>query len=68
MSGPGDSPFIEHTPPKPFPLTSLVGINVPTDFNKVVVAAAAKNGVLYEDQLLMWAQMGAECSRLHKEK
>ena len=60
--------MIPHTPPKQFPLTSLVAVNVPTDFNKVIIAAAAKNGTLYQDQLLMWAQMGAECSRQHQPK
>lgn len=59
-------PMIDHVPPKPFPPTSLVGVAVPTDFNKVILAAAKKNGLLYEDQLLTWAQMGAECSRMHK--
>lgn len=68
MSGPGDSPFIEHTPPKAFPATSLVGVAVPSDFNRVLITAAKKNDILYEDQLLKWAQMGAECSRLHEAK
>ena len=61
-------PMIDHVPPKPFPPTSLVGVAVPTDFNKVILAAAKKNGLLYEDQLLTWAQNGAECSRLHEPK
>lgn len=52
-------------PPKPFPPTSLVGVRVPNDFNAVVVKAAAKNGVSYEEQLLAWAQAGAECQRLN---
>lgn len=59
-------PFIDHVPPVDFPPTSLVGVNVPADLNKVIIAAAAKNNVCYEDQLLSWAQMGAECSRLHQ--
>ena len=59
---------IEHTPPKPFPATSLVGVAVPMDFNKVIIAAAAKADICYEDQLLAWAQKGAECSRLHEPK
>jgi hypothetical protein len=59
--------MIEHVPPKPFPPTSLVGIAVPQDFNKVIIAAAAKDGVCYEDQLLKWAQMGAECQRMHSK-
>ncbi len=66
MSGPGDAEPIEHTPPADFPVTSLIGLNVPTDFNKVIIAAAAKNGLVYADQLLAWAQMGAECSRMHQ--
>lgn len=59
------NPFIEHVPPVDFPPTSLVGVNVPADLNKVIIAAAARNGVVYEDQLLAWAQKGAECERLH---
>lgn len=65
MSGPGDAPPIEHVAPKDFPVSSLVGVQVPTDFNKVIVAAAARNGMAYADQLLLWAQKGAECERLH---
>lgn len=68
MSGPGDAPFIEHTPPKPFPVSSLVAVNVPTDLNKVIIAAAAKAGICYEDQLLKWTQAGAECERMHQAK
>lgn len=65
MIPPPDSNFVR---PKPFPVTSLIGIAVPTDFNKVIIAAAAKNGLVYADQLLAWAQKGAECSRLHEPK
>ena len=60
--------MIDHVPPKDFPPTSLVGIAVPADFNKVIIAAAAKSGICYEDQFLKWAQMGAECSRMHQPK
>lgn len=67
MSGPGDAEPIEHTPPADFPVTSLIGLNVPTDFNKVIIAAAAKNNVVYADQLLAWAQQGAECQRMHSK-
>ena len=59
-------PAIAHTLPKPFPTTSLVCVSVPADFNKVIIAAAKKNGLVYADQLLMWTQMGAECSRQHQ--
>ena len=61
-------PFIDHVPPVDFPPTSLVGVNVPADLNKVIIAAAAKSGICYEDQFLKWAQMGAECSRMHQPK
>jgi hypothetical protein len=47
---------------------SYVGGPVPTDFNDVIIAAASKNSALYWDQLLAWAQMGAECSRMHQPK
>lgn len=57
---------IEHTPPKSFPFTALVGLAVPYDFHKVIAAAAKKNGIDYDEQLLKWAQMGAECSRMHQ--
>ena len=59
-------PFIDHVPPVDFPPTSLVGVNVPADLNKVIIAAAAKSGICYEDQFLAWTQMGAECSRMHQ--
>lgn len=60
--------MIEHEAPKPFPKTHLAGVAVPADFAKVVAEAAVKAGVLFEDQLLTWAQKGAECSRLHKSR
>ena len=56
--------MVEHTPPKMFPPFHYAGIAVPSDFARVISAAAAKDGVLFEDQLLKWAQMGAEHSRL----
>lgn len=64
---------IPHAAPKPFPPSAFVSIEVPLDFNKVIVAAAAKNStpdrtVSYQEQLLDWAQKGAECSRLHEGK
>jgi hypothetical protein len=69
MSGPGEgAPLIPHEPPKPYPLTSLVGVAVPTDFNKVIIAAAAKNDLVYQDQLLTWAMKGAEHERLCEPK
>lgn len=58
----------EHTPPSAFPKYSFVGGAVPRNFSDVIVAAAAKNKTLYWDQMLAWAQMGAECSRLHEPK
>lgn len=58
------TPFIAHTPPADFPPHHYTGVAVPSDFARVIVAAAAKNNVLFEDQLLMWAQLGAEHSRL----
>ncbi len=63
-----NTPFVEHVPPKNFPPASLVGLMVPTDFNKVIIAATKKTGLVYADQLLMWAQKGAECERLHESK
>lgn len=60
--------MVDHIPPKDFPTHSLVGVYVPADFNRVLLDAAAKNNVLYQDQLLHWAQMGAECSRMHQPK
>lgn len=58
--------MIEHTPPKDFPPHHYTAVAVPSDFARVIVATAAKSGILFEDQLLKWAQMGAECSRLHQ--
>lgn len=43
-----------------------VAVSVPRDFADVILDAADKNGVLFEQQILAWAQMGAECSRLHR--
>lgn len=59
---------MSHTPPKDFPVSHYTAVAVPADFARVVVEAAAKNGVLFEDQLLAWAQDGANCARMHKEK
>ncbi len=56
--------MVEHDPPKPFPAVHYTAVAVPQDFARVVVEAAAKSGTLFEDQLLTWAQMGAEHSRL----
>lgn len=61
-------PLIDHDAPKPFPHTHYVGLAIPADFAKVVAEAAEKNDVLFHDQLLTWAQAGAECSRLHQSK
>ena len=58
--------MIEHTPPADFPATHLVAVSVPSDFARCIAAAAIRDGILFEDQLLRWAQMGAECSRLHQ--
>lgn len=60
------APFIAHTPPAEYPPHHYTGVAVPSDFARVITAAAAKDGVLFEDQLLKWAQAGAECSRLHQ--
>lgn len=65
MSGPGEGEAIPHEPPKPFPVTSLVGINVPQDFNQVIIKESQTNGITYEEQLLRWAQAGELCSRIH---
>lgn len=54
-------------PPKSFPEFALVGLQVPYNFNKVIIVAAAKNGVVYGDQLLIWAVKGAECERQQHE-
>ncbi len=59
---------LDHTPPAPFPKHHLTGVQVPSDFAQVIVAAAEKSGRLFQDQLLHWAQMGAECERRHQEK
>ncbi len=56
--------MVDHLPPPKFPAVHFTGIAVPADFARAIVAAAAKNGVLFEDQLLSWAQAGAEHSRL----
>lgn len=58
----------DHEPPKPFPVAHYTAVAVPVDFAKVVVEAAQKNKVLFEDQLLAWAQDGANCARMHKGK
>ena len=55
-------------PPKDFPEFAFVGLQVPYAFNKVIIATAAKTGLIYEDQLLDWAMKGAECERMHKGK
>lgn len=56
--------MVDHEPPKEFPSVHYTAVAVPTSFAQVIVEAAAKAGVLFEDQLLTWAQMGAEHSRL----
>lgn len=56
--------MIKHETPRPFPHTHYVGLAVPADFAKVIADAALKADTLFEDQLLTWAQMGAEHSRL----
>jgi hypothetical protein len=61
-------PLLEHVPPMDYPPTSLVAVAVPKDFNKVIIAAAVKTGLVYADQLLMWAVKGAECERQHESK
>lgn len=60
--------MIDHEESPPFPPTSLVGIAVPHDFNAVVIKAAAKNGLSYQEQILAWAQKGAEHERQHERK
>lgn len=60
--------MIEHAASRPFPASSLVAVEVPTTFNKVILAAASKNGLLYADQLLTWAIKGADCERQHEPK
>lgn len=60
--------MIDHTSPKDFPPHHYAGVAVPSDFARVIVASAAKSGILFADQLLKWAQMGAECSRMHQPK
>lgn len=52
--------------PKSFPTYHYTAVAIPSDFARVLVASAAKSGILFEDQLLKWAQMGAECSRMHQ--
>lgn len=59
---------IEFTEPKPFPPTALVGLQVPYDLHRVIVAAADKKGIHYDEQILAWVQQGAECERLHGSK
>ncbi len=56
--------MVDHEPPAPFPTVHFTAVAVPQDFARVVSDAAEKSGVLFGDQLLMWAQMGAEHSRL----
>lgn len=56
--------MIDHVPPSEFPTRHYTAVAVPSAFAKVIVEAAAKNGVLFEDQLLSWAQAGAEHARL----
>jgi len=57
--------MIEHVPPKDFPSYHNLGLAVPGDLAKVIGAAAAKRDFLFADQLLHWAQVGAECERMH---
>ena len=61
------TPPIAHTPPKDFPTASFTAVAVPSDFARCIAAAAARDGILFEDQLLRWAIMGAEHSRLCKD-
>lgn len=61
-------PLIGHTPPPTFPAMHYIGLAIPMDFAEVVKAAALKANICFADQLLMWTQKGAECSRLHREK
>ncbi len=56
--------MVDHEPPAPFPSVHFTAVAVPANFARVIVDAAAKSGMLFEDQLLAWAQMGAEHSRL----
>ncbi len=60
--------MIDHQPPEDFPTRHYTAVAVPQDFARVVVEAAAKAGVLFEDQLLTWAQAGAECARMHQAR
>ncbi len=58
--------MIDHEPPATFPAVHYTAVAVPSAFAHVIVDVAEKNGILFEDQLLSWAQAGAECSRMHQ--
>lgn len=60
--------LIAHEQPKDFPPYHYIGVAVPLTFARVISEVAAKNGLQFDEQLLKWAQMGAECSRLHQPK
>lgn len=68
MNSEKKAPLIPHEPPKPFPSYHYIGLAVPLDFARVVSEVAAKNKRQFDEQLLEWAQIGAECSRLHQAK
>lgn len=60
--------MIDHIASKPFPSSHLIGLQVPVDFAAEVVAAAERDGVLFEDKLISWARMGALCDRIHSPR
>lgn len=58
--------LIEHKVPQKLRPDHYIAIAVPRDFADVIIEAGDKNKLVFEEQLLAWAQMGAECSRLHR--
>ena len=55
-------------PPKPPPINHFVAVAVPWNFAEVIVAAAARDGRTFTEQLLAFAVAGADCARIHNKK
>lgn len=65
---PEGSEMTDHTPPHSFPPAHYVAVAVPRTFADVVIETAARNHCTFEDQILAFAQTGAEHMRLCERK
>jgi hypothetical protein len=65
MNEPAPRSLIDHDSPDAVPRFAYVLVPVPMDFNAVIVRETQRAQTLYAEQLLAWAQKGADCERLH---